>query len=773
MHIFRIFSLALVLVLNPMLGTVPAAADMMVDSPVTFPERGALPARHPPDRPATSNESAEKEYYIFRTPERSLAQINKIRSDMPKGQFVAPRSGWTNLERTRRILREGGELRLLALGDSIVNDTMRSGWVAKLQEAYPKANVTAAVYVRGGGGCQHFKEDGRIAREVVPRKPDLVFIGGISQRDIESVREVIGQLRAGLPEVEIILATGAFGTVDPRQPAALERAAHSGTGPYGQALKSLAQSEGCAYLDMTTPWAEYIRSANVHPHHFYRDAVHANEHGEQILAKIVLSFLGAGEDITVAEYLARQPAPIFRHGHTLPHLTRFGWTLGFDARVSLAEHWGYALEFGGYARLREVEERLRNPESIESRLCALAASNPERFKLAVIVDRDFPAPVPDEFWVRDEHGNFTDGKNSWQDPGQTKFGRVPSPESPDAYWGRVAESWAAPLRLIGDRAPIAVILNGGEYAMGVAGAQANLWDLDPRVRAARGNRSWFEYASQRKGRQETIVAKAIRESAPDRELYIYYNTSSESHRMAYDGWEQWAYDSVQMRNASDLPSFESYYQHYNSGWTGDRDALTLFLNSAGYHIALGAPLSYNWLCAGWERGGTNDFASIGRYSGFLKCLYTAGMTGGNAGYYAFPKGGFDAPFPAGEPPHWLRQITTLSQVHALFSHLEDFLRQGYLLPGPNRHAWSKDQPAYEIPSGDPGVRVLARKKLRSDTWLLTAWAASGEARIVTVDIPGLGKTGIRATPEGTISIARIENGQKRVEVVEMDAADGL
>jgi hypothetical protein len=59
---------------------------------------------------------------------------------------------------------------------------------------------------------------------------------------------------------------------------------------YGEALKSLAAEQHCAYLDMTGPWAEYIRSSKRHPHVFYRDVVHANEYGEQILAKIMMAF---------------------------------------------------------------------------------------------------------------------------------------------------------------------------------------------------------------------------------------------------------------------------------------------------------------------------------------------------------------------------------------------------------------------------------------------------------------------------------------------------
>jgi len=213
---------------------------------------------------------------------------------MPKGRFTAVHTDWSCLSRTRKLLTGGGEIHVLGLGDSIVNDTMRSAWLALLQEAYPTAKIRGTVYVRGGGGCQHYKEQGRIRRFVVPLKPDLVFIGGISQKDTAGIREVIRQLRAALPEVEILLATGAFGTADLRDPAALARAAHSGTGAYGTALKKLAEEVHCAFLDMTAPWSEYIRTSGVHPHRFYRDVVHANEYGEQILAKILLAYFTDG-----------------------------------------------------------------------------------------------------------------------------------------------------------------------------------------------------------------------------------------------------------------------------------------------------------------------------------------------------------------------------------------------------------------------------------------------------------------------------------------------
>jgi len=263
---------------------------MMPDSPVTFPDRGALPAKYRPDV-KTKPYPAEKDYFLFSSPPRSLGQIQDLQTEMPKGEFTQPSADWTHLPRTRRVLSEGGDLHILGLGDSIVNDTFRSGWLSKLAEAYPKANIRGTVYVRGGGGCRHYRYEGRIQKYLVPLRPDLIFIGGISQRkDYDAICDVIQQIRRDLPDVELLLATGTFGTVDPRRPDLVARTQHSGSSDYGAELKRIAAELNCAYLDMTTPWAQYIRSSELHPHRFYRDRVHANESGEQILSKILLSF---------------------------------------------------------------------------------------------------------------------------------------------------------------------------------------------------------------------------------------------------------------------------------------------------------------------------------------------------------------------------------------------------------------------------------------------------------------------------------------------------
>jgi hypothetical protein len=285
-------------------------SSLVADSPKTFPRKGPLPLLYPPNLPMRDEES-EVDYFIFsaplepgtpmgqvpaevpapsRYPGRTLEQITRIEFEMPQGTFTAPLNDWQHLARTRRLLTEGGDLHILALGDSIINDTVRSGWVAKLQQAYPKVRIKLTVYIRGGGGCHHFKEEGRVQKYILPRQPDLIHIGGISQKDIASIREVIQQIRAGLPDVEFLLTSGVFGRVDLRDPAKLALAPHSGTGAYGQSLRQLAKDERCAYLDMTRSWAAYLVSSKQHPHVFYRDRVHANEFGEQVLSRILMAY---------------------------------------------------------------------------------------------------------------------------------------------------------------------------------------------------------------------------------------------------------------------------------------------------------------------------------------------------------------------------------------------------------------------------------------------------------------------------------------------------
>jgi hypothetical protein len=442
---------------------------------------------------------------------------------------------------------------------------------------------------------------------------------------------------------------------------------------------------------------------------------------------------------------------------------------------------GYCLEYGGYATIEGVAKAVAKPDSDESKLVALVAKDPKKYRLSVICSRDLPTNVPPQTWTRDANGRFLDGKAQSLDGTEWHKGMrtVYSPASPDSVWKEAGRLRADAIREIRQRCPIAVILNGGEYGLNVLGFCRKAWEKDPAILKDKGDKSWPEYISQRKAHEEMLIADAVKAAAPDRLLYIYYTTSGAIHRNPSGNWGEWGPGYEWLKPVSDLASSEHYYEHFNTGWTGKNDMLTLALAAKGFEISQGQPLSYDWLCAGWPRdkglgstqpltdGGLGDIAL---YTGFLKCLNTAGMVGGNAGYYAYPKGGFGAKFDPIDPPHWLRQMVAFAYVHALFSHLEPFLRQGDLLPGPGKHRDAKDQPAYEFSTGRDDVRVLARKLRDKPQWLVTAWAADGKEQDVKVIIPGLGELTLHARPCG--SVYQVTRQGEKVELQLMDK-DGM
>jgi len=431
-----------------------------------------------------------------------------------------------------------------------------------------------------------------------------------------------------------------------------------------------------------------------------------------------------------------------------------------EVRVELSERWGYALEFGGYAT-DQVSRQLADPASVASRVCALAASDPERYPLCVLthrpfLEKDFRESLPEQTWCHDTEGKVAESP-----------ARRYSPEAPDSIFHRAGTLTGDPLRKIREKAPIAMVLNGGEYGLGVFGFSGTAWEQDPQVVAAKGKKDWGRYISERKAHQELIITNAVRKQVPDRLLYIFYHTSGCPHRDRYGTWWHWAWDYEHMRPVSDLPNISIYYKQFNTGWTGNNDMLTQVLNAVGRNMAFGEPLSYNWLCAGWSRKemGKEAFSDPEHYMGFLKCYYTAGMIGGVAGYFSYPQGGFGADL-GDEVPSWLIQMMLLARAQALFSHLESLLRGGDLLPGPQKHRWSKDQPAYELPTGDENVRVLARRHRQRREWLVTAWSAGAQPRDVAVRVPDLGTVTLHARSCGSVYRATVVDRKPSLVLVD-------
>ncbi len=270
--------------------------------------------------------------YILRGNERTLEKIQQVYAEMAPVPYEPPAGRWERLPRTRQLLVEGGTLRVVMLGDSIVNDTSRSGWDFIVGRRHPRCIIEKVTSVRGSTGCWWYKEPGRVQKYVLEHQPDLVIVGGISHRgDIGSIREVIRQIRAG-GQPDILLMTGAFGSVDPRDKTFIDADGVHGT-PYNKSLETLADQVRAAFLDMETAWGRYIRESGRELDSFKRDPVHANEQGEQILGHIL------------ANYLSYPPAGRTAEWETDPlvweKLDRFqDWKFGFMMHWGIYSQWG-------------------------------------------------------------------------------------------------------------------------------------------------------------------------------------------------------------------------------------------------------------------------------------------------------------------------------------------------------------------------------------------------------------------------------------------------
>ncbi len=461
-----------------------------------------------------------------------------------------------------------------------------------------------------------------------------------------------------------------------------------------------------------------------------------------LLLVFVLTTATAARCAPALEQLQTATPPVFRSGHTLIPLSIWGPELPLATRVELADHWGYCLYFG---RLRpELVKELDDPASITAQVCALARAQPQRYPLQVITApgftlREYQDKLPEACWVHDQEGKLPDGKQVW------------STEAPDEAFEMIADAEAAMIQEVLKHAPIALLTNGGEYATSCLGWHKKLWEQDPKIQAARGDRDWWEYLAERKTHQEMIISTRLRALVPDRRLYIYYYTEPPPFRMRWGGWKDWCWDYKHFRTVSDICNTSIYWRPGEDCWVGPYDLLTHATNAVGQQLPYGDTWSYNWMSPGWEVKTAKQpwMSEPARYFGYLKCYYTAGMVGGVAGYFAYDS-----------EDNWIWQLMCLGHVQALFSHLDGFVRNSELLPGPDQHVWSADQPAYELPTGaGREVRVLARKHQRRAEWLLTAWDTTGRRREVAVEAPELGRVTLEARGSGSVYHAKLVAGR--------------
>jgi len=196
------------------------------------------------------------------------------------------------IPKTMDALRGAGKIRVVMLGNSIINDTGNSGWEVLVEQEYPGSDLEVITSVRGGTGCWYYKDNNQVDTFVLAYDPDLLIIGGISHKnDTSSIRSVIDQVRAK-SDTEILLMSGPVGRQgDPRTNA--DFTIPPSDGDFRLLLSDLARRLDVGYIDMRSDWGGYIQASGESYDYFLRDPVHANARGRQVLARLMAHYFGA------------------------------------------------------------------------------------------------------------------------------------------------------------------------------------------------------------------------------------------------------------------------------------------------------------------------------------------------------------------------------------------------------------------------------------------------------------------------------------------------
>ncbi len=190
------------------------------------------------------------------------------------------------LSRTLNTFKKGKKIKIVMLGDSIINDTSNSNFELLLKTRFPLLNVEIIPSIRNSTGCYYFEKENRIKTFVLDYNPDLLMIGGISnQGNVEAIRNVIKQVRKVLCP-EIILMSGIFG----RKQDLINNQSMCERLLYRQKLRELAEQEKIEFFDLDGQWQRYITSSEMPYEFFLRDEIHPNAFGRLVIAYFLFYF---------------------------------------------------------------------------------------------------------------------------------------------------------------------------------------------------------------------------------------------------------------------------------------------------------------------------------------------------------------------------------------------------------------------------------------------------------------------------------------------------
>jgi hypothetical protein len=219
---------------------------------------------------------------------------DRLYKTLPDLSWTPPANRLEFLPKTLSAMKSGKPLRIVMLGDSIVNDTFNSNFQSLIMRLYPESDLRFICSVRGSTGCWHYQEPENFKAYVTDLRPDLLIIGGISHReDIDAIRNVIEMTRKQVG-CEIMLMSGPLGKdwrkYDEAKPEAALPAQTWTPDPFVKKQEGLCAELEVDFLNMATAWHNYLGNSRKPWRWFHRDRVHGNDRGKQVAGRLIETY---------------------------------------------------------------------------------------------------------------------------------------------------------------------------------------------------------------------------------------------------------------------------------------------------------------------------------------------------------------------------------------------------------------------------------------------------------------------------------------------------
>lgn len=230
--------------------------------------------------------------------EEAARHGDRVMVDLPPLTWKPPVDRWRYMPRTLARLQARERIRVVQLGDSIVNDINNGNWDALVMRNWPGAHLQVIASVRGATGCWLYRDRDVFAELVAKYRPDLLLIGGISNHLLEQTVDplddvsVVVRLASGIANCETVLMSGPMDRDwryhdDNTRDALLPPCPPPPSVPFYGELARISKDMGIGFIDYHEAWNSYLAASGRPWEWFHRDAVHANDRGKQVLARIL------------------------------------------------------------------------------------------------------------------------------------------------------------------------------------------------------------------------------------------------------------------------------------------------------------------------------------------------------------------------------------------------------------------------------------------------------------------------------------------------------